>query len=115
MRRLPSLEWIELGRASELDPVFQTGTIVTGRFGVVRYAETDGAGRVAVVAGKRLGKAVLRNRLRRRWREVVRLGPRIRAGLIVVVVVRGRTERATHAQLVSEWARIMGGADLLER
>lgn len=102
-------------RASELDLAFRAGTVVAGRFEVVRFVETPGAGRVAVVAGKRLGKAVVRNRLRRRWREVVRLGPPIRAGLIVVVVVRGRSERATHAQLVAEWAGIVGGADLLER
>ena len=49
--------------------------------------------RYAVVAGKRVGKAVQRNRAKRLVREALRrLHPGLRQGFDVVVVVRGTTE-----------------------
>jgi ribonuclease P protein component len=49
--------------------------------------------RYAVVAGKRVGNAVQRNRAKRLVREALRrLHPTLRQGFDVVVVVRGTTE-----------------------
>jgi ribonuclease P protein component len=49
--------------------------------------------RYTAVAGKRVGKAVERNRLKRLVREAIRaLHPRLRPGHDIVVIVRGNVE-----------------------
>ena len=75
------------------------------------------ANRYAVVAGKRVGKSVQRNRLKRLVREAIRhLHPRLAPGHDVVVVVRGTVEEmpgydAAYASL----ERIATRAGLLTR
>lgn len=52
--------------------------------------------RYAVIAGKRVGKAVQRNRAKRLVREALRrLHPRLTPGHDVVVIVRGTTDELT--------------------
>jgi ribonuclease P protein component len=99
-------------RAGEIEKAFSTGTVVTGRFAVLRIVPSACGFGHAVVSGKRLGKATVRNRLRRRWREVVRRGPPLRDGCFVVVVVRGRTAEASFQELTAEWERLVRGAGL---
>jgi ribonuclease P protein component len=54
------------------------------------------ANRYAVVAGKRVGKAVQRNRCKRLVREALRhLHPHLRQGYDIVVIVRGGTDELT--------------------
>lgn len=62
-----------------------------------------GTGRVAVVAGRRIGSAVRRNRARRilraAWREIA---PRIGPDRDVVVVAKGAIAEAKTQDLVAE-------------
>lgn len=52
--------------------------------------------RYAVIAGKRVGKAVQRNRCKRLAREAIRrLHPRLKPGYDLVVIVRGTVEELT--------------------
>ena len=56
--------------------------------------------RVGFTVSTKLGKAVKRNRVRRRLREIYRLNePRIARGTDLVVVARGRAVTATYRQL----------------
>jgi ribonuclease P protein component len=70
--------WERLRRPRELRAVFEGGTSVANALAAL-YVLPSGrrASRIAVAAGRRLGGAVVRNRHRRRWREVLRrrVGP----------------------------------------
>jgi ribonuclease P protein component len=66
------------------------------------------AGRLGVAAGRRLGTAVVRNRLRRRWREAVRRSPLVvPAGWDVVLVARAAARRARFADLQRTWTELL--------
>jgi ribonuclease P protein component len=56
----------------------------------VRVRETGREGaRVGFATGRKLGGAVVRNRVRRRLRSIVReIGPRLRSGRDILIVVR---------------------------
>ena len=60
--------------------------------------------RFGFVASRRVGNAVLRNRLRRRLREMVRLSmPRIVPGTWVVLILRAAAGRASGDSLRAEF------------
>ena len=56
--------------------------------------------RIGFTVGTKLGKAVKRNRVRRRLREIYRLHEaEVRSGVDLVVVARGRAVTATYRQM----------------
>ena len=66
-----------------------------------RADQLDAPARIGVAAGKRLGNAVLRNRLKRRLREGVRqVYPNLISGIDVVIIARAPLEQATAAEVV---------------
>ncbi len=71
--------------------------------------------RYAVVAGKKVGKAVQRNRCKRLVREAIRhLHPQLRPGHDLVVVVRGTVEELTGLAVAeASLGRIARRANLL--
>lgn len=74
-----------------------------------------GHNRLGVTVGAKLGCAVVRNRARRRLREVYRLAqPRMRQGYDVVVVARGRTAQAPWGKLTRAFDRACRQLGLLE-
>jgi ribonuclease P protein component len=83
---------------------------------VIRYlrnATEPPANRYAVVAGRKSGGAVQRNRLKRVTREALRaLHPRLAPGFDVVVIVRGTTDElpstAAATELLTRMLRRVG-------
>ena len=68
-----------------------------------QVTETQGA----VVVSRRVGSAVIRNKLKRRLREVYRKElPGLRTGLWIVVTVKPPAANATMESLRSEWLRL---------
>lgn len=62
-----------LRRRAEFQDVYSRGTKAAGRFVVVFVAEAEGPpSRYGITVTKRVGKAVVRNRARRRVRELLR-------------------------------------------
>ncbi len=69
--------------------------------------------RIGIVASKRVGAAVVRNRARRRLREVVRLRlSRIAPGWDLVFIVRAAAVGAPHVGIVSAVESVLARAGL---
>ena len=71
--------------------------------------------RLGLTASVKLGHAVVRNRARRRLREVYRRNsPRLRTGWDIILVARGRTVTASWKELNDTFLRLCRKLDLLE-
>ncbi len=74
-----------------------------------------GHNRLGVTVGTKLGHAVVRNRVRRRLREIYRLNqPRMKQGYDVVLVGRVRAATADYRELERSFLRICEKLSLLE-
>ena len=83
---------------------------------VVLYARKNRAGinRVGITVGKKLGKAHIRNRIRRRIREVYRLNEdRFQSGWDIVVVARSRALDVSFDRLTESYLSLAKKAGIL--
>ncbi len=75
---------------------------------VVLYSRPNGlaCNRVGITTGKKLGHAVVRNRIRRRLREIYRIHEGLfLPGFDIVVVARGRAANAKFSALQADFLR----------
>jgi ribonuclease P protein component len=71
--------------------------------------------RFGVVTSRKVGTAVVRNRVRRRVREIhQRHFWRVRSGVWCVVVARFRAAQASFEELEREWCKLAGRAGILK-
>lgn len=85
---------------------------------LVLYARKNhsAANRVGVTVSKKLGCAVVRNRVRRRLREVYRLSEaKFAPGWDIVVVARSRCIKADFDKLTSAYLSLAEKAGILEK
>lgn len=99
-------------RASEFAMVRAEGTSTAGRFLVLNTAPapsgTKAESRFGIITTKRIGNAVMRNRLRRRMREILREhAESLSQGLYVVLVVRVSAARATYHELEADFLHLL--------
>ena len=83
---------------------------------LVLYARPNrmGANRVGITTGKKLGHAVVRNRARRRLREVYRLNEHLfKPGYDIVVVARTRCVSADFQKLTKAYLSLAAKAGIL--
>ena len=83
---------------------------------LVLYARKNrtGINRVGITVSKKLGKAVVRNRVRRRLREVYRLNEeRFAPGWDIVVVARSRAVEAPFDKLTKSYLSLAKKAGIL--
>ena len=105
-----------LTRSAEFARVRTEGRAQRGGLMVLGLLEfADGRPfRAGFVTSKRVGGAVVRNRVRRRLRDIVRRHQhRVRAGLWMVVIARPAAANATHRALEDEWLRLTKRAFIL--
>lgn len=71
--------------------------------------------RLGITVGAKLGHAVVRNRVRRRLREIYRLNqPRMKQGYDIVLVGRVRAASASYQELERAFLRVCEKLSLLE-
>ena len=82
---------------------------------MLRESEEEGF-RAGFVTSRQLGSAVIRNRVRRRLREIVRQHQHeIIKGACIVTVGRAAAAAATYRELEDEWLRLAKRASILGR
>jgi ribonuclease P protein component len=80
----------------------------------VRAAPESAVFRAGFITAKQIGNAVLRNRVRRRLREIVRKRQnQIKRGFWLVTIARGGAAKATYRALEDEWLRLAKRAFIL--
>jgi ribonuclease P protein component len=102
--RFPRAARIRLGR--EFGLVRSEGRSVQGRFLRLSAARDPAGGgtRFGLVTSRRIGGAVVRNRVRRRLREICRLHRRkLAPGWLVVVAAKSAAAEASFSELREEW------------
>lgn len=112
--RTPMAMWERLHGGREFRAVFEEGASFANALAALYVVRSRREGaRVGVAAGKRLGGAVVRNRHRRRWREILRrrvAPPRV--GVDMVLVSRARAKAATMEQLEGALRDLLARAGL---
>ena len=92
------------------------GTTERGRYLVLGAAKVseEKTFRAGFITPKHIGTAVVRNRVRRRLRDILRTEQaRLRPGIWLVVVARPYAVNASYAQLKDEWLRLAERASIL--
>ena len=72
--------------------------------------------RFGIILTKKVGNAVVRNRVRRRVRGLLsRYGGRIKAGYQLVIIGRYTAPDAEHGELEADWLQLLRRAGILEK
>ncbi len=104
---------LRLRRRRDFDTVFQQGQILANRLLVFRSVPNQlRHNRYGFITSKRLGKAVVRNRVRRRLREGVR-ALAAQPGWDVVISARAAAAQAEFHQLKTAVASLFARAGIL--
>ena len=109
---------MKFSSALKLNHIFRR-LYATGGFAnsmLVLYARPNrlGVNRVGITTGKKLGHAVVRNRARRRLREVYRLNEHLfKPGYDIVVVARNRCVTADFQKLTKAYLSLAQKAGIL--
>jgi ribonuclease P protein component len=104
-----------LFRAGEFQRLRRDGKSYYGKLMIVSVLFTagDDAARVGIITSSRVGGAVVRNRVRRRIREIVRVErSRLLPGIWLVIVARRPAVGAAFSELRVEWQQLIRRAAL---
>ena len=119
MKRASSLSFPKsrrLTRASEFERVKREGLVRRGNLLTLSatVVENSGLYRVGFITSRRLGSAVIRNRVRRRLREIVRQHQHdLRQDFWIVLIAKRDAANASYRALEDEWLRLARRASIL--
>src|SRR5438874_10283753 len=109
-----------LTQASEFRRVKDKGESFHGRFMVLSVlkisesSESQQDARIGFITSRRVGPAVIRNRVRRRLRELARLSrPRLRGGFWLVLIARASAAKSDFQALERDWNTVTRRAAIL--
>jgi ribonuclease P protein component len=113
--RLPSS--LRIKQSRDYARVRSEGASFPGRYlvlSVLRGAVSSGF-QFGLITPKRIGGAVVRNKIRRRLREIIRAHQeRIAEGCHLVVIARWRSPETTLAGLEKDWLKLAARAGILK-
>ncbi len=113
--RLPSS--LRIKQSRDFARVRSEGVSFPGRYlvlSILRGAASSGFN-FGLITPKRIGVAVVRNKVRRRLREIIRAQQhRIADGCLVVVIARWRSPEATLVGLEKDWLKLASRAGILK-
>lgn len=73
-----------------------------------------GQNRIGITVGTKIGNAVVRNKVRRRLREIYRTNELLFAsGYDIVIVARARSRESEYSELLADFLRLAGNLGLL--
>ena len=100
---------VMLSRPTEFAAFEGAGTTKSHPLLTVRFLRTDlGKTRIGLATGRKLGTAVVRNRVRRRLREALRaMAPSFQPGWDVLIIARPAIVDTDHATLVQALGRLL--------
>jgi ribonuclease P protein component len=105
-----------LTRTCEYEHVKRDGLVRRGKLLMVSATAVENSGlcRVGFITSRLLGSAVVRNRVRRRLREIVRQHQHdLRQGFWIVLIARRDAAKASYRALEDEWLRLAKRASIL--
>ncbi|HEY4282083.1 MAG TPA: ribonuclease P protein component [Chthoniobacterales bacterium] len=106
-----------LTRTAEFDRVRSDGKVWRGeliKLAVASSPMPNEPMRLGIIASRKVGSAVVRNRVRRRLREIVRGHQHeIAGGVWLVAIISERAAGASYQQLKDEWLRLASRASIL--
>ena len=105
-----------LKKNSDFRRLYSKGKSAVNPYMVV-YCRKNGRGtnRVGYTVSVKLGHAVVRNRVRRRLREIYRLNaPALKSGWDIVIVARARSIDARYSRMNEAFLALCGKLSLLE-
>jgi len=103
-------------QSAEFEHVKTNGRVYRGQLVVLSIAPAKGTThfRAGFITSRAIGRAVVRNRVRRRLREIVRRHQReIVDAIWIVTIARASAARASYEQLEVEWLRLAKRASIL--
>ena len=96
--------------------LYRTNGVANGYLVLYARPNKTGTNRVGITVGKKLGGAVVRNRTRRRLREVYRLNEeRFAPGWDIVVVARSKSVDAPFVSLTKAYLALAEKAGILKK
>jgi ribonuclease P protein component len=97
-----------LRKRAEFQNVFDRGQRIRGRFFTILMSPGSGAMRLGIVASRKVGDAVRRNRAKRLIRELFRLYPKpLDAAADVVVIPRTELFDASYVNLEEDFRQVL--------
>ena len=112
--RFPATSRLKEGR--DFARVREKGKTVQGRLLRVGALDlrSEAASKVGIITSKRVGGAVVRNKVRRRLRELIRaVLPNFRHGLLVVTIAKQPAASASFEELREEWLLLVRRLSIL--
>ncbi|HHX03131.1 MAG TPA: ribonuclease P protein component [Tissierellia bacterium] len=97
------MDWKKLNNNRDFQRVYSRGRSLVTRYFVIYYLpQKVGHHRIGFTVSRKIGGAVVRNRVRRRLKEMFRLiNPSLPKSMDVVIVARGRAKEGNFDQMRS--------------